>query len=88
MEFWLYCFRQALCIYRYNLSLYSVIFFQAITSMEEKGLQDDPRYNQLVGLANRNKAGSQGDPRSGTNTPTSTMDDGQGNRKFLQSSLS
>jgi len=31
--------------------------FKAISSLEEKGMQSDPRYGQLMAMANRTKGG-------------------------------
>ena len=38
----------------------SVLLLQAITQMEERGMQNDPRYQQLMAMANRTKQQQQG----------------------------
>ena len=66
-----------LCMY---ISVYHL--FQAISSMEDKGMRDDPRYAQLMAMASRAKGnmgpgqGMQGPPGPGQGPAMDMQDQG------------
>ena len=50
---------------------------QALSSLEEKGMQNDPRYGQLIAVANRMKMAQAGGRDPGMNSPMGGMDNPQ-----------